>query len=642
MTSVPRRFKASQAPPEAETGDLPPKGEGEEATPQQRARDALVLPERVVPVPRYLLRYWHGLLSPPELMLAIGVRQAAFLPKETAESVKTTPLRLSAVGRWAGFTPARASDLLNKSSNPYLGWFFQRQAGAAARGPAPRGVESRFEVQIGIPLSPVHQQILHRLAADQYIIWHARNPQGSAAQFLSHLEQRVGGAAFLDGLVEPGEPGPEPESPARQSLARQPLAQLLSRWFGQLSPEERYLCQALEARIVQPKNSAVLTHYFVDRWLPELSSLEAVLLMLCRARLRGEEPVGQLHFADVYAFARFARVDNRTAKKMIAALAQGQGALANFIRAETTARGVTLAVQRQDPIHPADLPRYQAALHLLAGGEPLEALPGARPGRTAKSKYTPARYALEIDDGDLHNVDTRSALTIDPDDISLPDPLQTIVSLPAKPDHLSSHNVDNGPANHAAQKDKMLSPGSQKTDPLIGLESVSRKNRESSKQPLLNPTTSDAPEITGVVVVNDWDITRILQLAGLSSHADAQKMLAVIQARNEAGEQFIARLIWAYERKTTSEKQGIDFPELYAVRHYRESPPSAYLQLAQQPPDALADGMAFYGSLREDQRQLLKPAWQRGMAGLIEELCAALYEQADADQALEEDPVSEG
>lgn len=595
---------------------------------ERRARDALVLPERVVPVPRYLLRYWHGLLSPPELMLTIGVRQAAFLPRETAESVKTTPLRLSAVGRWAGFTPARASDLLNKDSNPYLGWFFQRQAGAAARG-----VEARFEVQIGIPLAPAHQQILHRLVADQYIIWHAHNPQGSAAQFLAHLEQRVGGAAFLDGLAEPG--AASEKSLARQGLARQSLAQLLQRWFGPLSPEERYLCQALEARIVQPKNSAVLTHYFIDRWLPELSSLEAVLLMLCRMRLRGEEPVGWLHFADIYAFARFARIDNRTAKKMIAALGQGQGALANFIQAHTTPSGLTLAVQREDPIHPADLPRYQAALHLLAGGESLEALPGARPDRAVKRKYTPARYALEIDDP-LQNVDTDPAFHINQDSISLFPSLQTVDPEPANTDHHPLHNVDTELADLDPPPGKMLTPASQKAEPLTGFESVSRKNGEISKQPLLN----HAPEPESVVVVNDWDITKILQLCGLSTHADAQKMLAAIQAQDGVGEQFIARLIWAYERKTTSEKQGIDFPELYAVRHYRESPPAGYLQLAQQPPDALADGMAFYGSLREDQRQLLKPAWQRGMAGLVEELCAGLYEEEGTAQ--EEDLAAEG
>jgi hypothetical protein len=72
----------------------------------------VVQPDKMVPIPKYLLRYWYGKVSASEVMLVIGVRQASFLPKVSAETNVLRKVSFNQAGRWAGLSKQRISRLL--------------------------------------------------------------------------------------------------------------------------------------------------------------------------------------------------------------------------------------------------------------------------------------------------------------------------------------------------------------------------------------------------------------------------------------------------------------------------------------------------------------------------------------------------
>ncbi len=537
----------------------------------------VVQPDKMVPIPKYLLRYWYGKVSASEVMLVIGVRQASFLPKVSAETNVLRKVSFNQAGRWAGLSKQRISRLL-QNKNKYLDRFFH---------PATKsGGEGQYQVRIRIPLAPEHLAALESLIRDECIPWRAEHPGASAKAFVDHLAEAAPDAAFLNQLASVLDPDQVPDAEG--------LSDLLQPYFPNLTPEEKYWCLKYEDQIIQPGRNVVFTHYFINNWLPEMTSQEALSLLVLRSFCSYKKVTDEMVIASIPDAAQLLKMDRKTFKKMLEQIAAGDSMLANFTRPSQGDWPATgpfyFEVAMYDPINPV---KHDAISR-------------------HKQKFTPARHLPgKMLTQEWENVDGA------PEKGLLPDPSDR-------------KNVDGSAEKSLPSAGKMFTPSVDSVDPLIKTESRISESIYTNQE---QPQRIASPQQV-VVVVNDWDISKILEFAGLSKNQNALKVIREIQQNSLHGEYFIARLIYAYERASVGEGRGIKAPELYTLQHYQETPSQIYLRLARRSPGELLDAYedGFMSRLPEDERVILSTACKRGMQALIDNLAPEYY----ADERTEE------
>lgn len=575
------------------------------------ARERIIDPKPVIPVAKYILRHWYRWANPTEIMLIIGVRQASFLPKEAISTFKTLNLSLHSVERWVGFSTPMISRVLN-NKNEYLSWWFARQEKTGNLGQ-----RDKFTVRVSCPLAPHHMYSLLRLVNHQIEPWKTKNKQGGIRQFGEYLQDMIRKTSVLDEVYE------NDGCPKVEGIYLS-FFDMVSPHFAQATDGDRRYCEEFEATITHPLDTFVISHYFVDYWQPKFSSLESLLIHLCRDKVYTKGTMGTVHFKNAVAFGKFLRVDTRTAKTLLSKIQNADSYLAHFLQVanNTDNDGFDLLVNMEEPIFPDHYSEYERLTQILlldhestaTANLPISKGSCHKNRRLEKSRAGDAAPTCKELTVDLQRVNGSAANSSRLDDKELMVPSQT---------------VNASLANSSRLDDKELTAAPQTVNALIK-DSESNSFESNPKNP--QPQSTEKPESVDVVV-NDWNISLILEMAGLSRNKEAAILLNAARQNPQIGIRFIAWIIWSYERKSLEKGKGIDYPEQYTLRHYTERPSREYIKLANEHPLDFLDAMTGfdYGSLR-DYHKILKSLKERGFVSLLESLADEFPEEEETQE----------
>jgi len=592
------------------------------------ARNIVISPKPVIPNPKYLLQHWYGYgwLSAPEVALVVGIRQAAFLPKESPRKTKETEISLRHVETWCGFSFARISTMLDKADESYLSWFFKRLTHH-------RRKQNSFSVRIDVPLALHHLIAIENAIQHYYNRWQKANSQQDAMSFLLYFEKQIPDEHKLMAFYQ------EQNGKGQRPPEYYNTVDILKKYFQRLSIEAVAFCENFEAKIIRPDDTFVISHYYAKNWLSELNSLEAITIQYLRLKVYSKKTIGQLTFATLKDFANELKIDERTARRIMNDSLNPQKPISKFLKItrDEVSRAVKVEVAMIDPIHPKDMEWYESLVEALLNGVPvdeLETRPDEKEKKTGnrKRKYADAKIKSN---GQAQNVNSSTANCLQPDRILLSDELQIVYRLSAKGLQANGkkltgepQEVNREPANSLQPDSKLLTDEPQNVDTLIKSES------ESFNTPFFNSQQQPLEGQVVAVVVNGWNLTKILAWGGTLSSRYAQRLLEQARGDPTTGEKFIAKWIWAYERKAVNlEGRGIQSPEWYALKRWQEPSPAVYMDIAQMHPCDFYDeyfSTNGYGGLYSNPaiRQIEKNLREKGFTSVLKELIAE-YEADD-------------
>ena len=240
-------------------------------------RSILTQPDRVVAVPKYLLR-WLPLVGPDAFWLVIAFRQARFLHTTSTNRQKAFTARAEEIYRWCGMSRATFWRSIDR---PELAWFVERlpQTGWGMDAETGRVKQNpnRYRIQVDIPITPMDAEALRKFLLEHDF---ENDPVAALAQAAD---------AHLTDLIE--FPPPRPTTDQKQ-LA--PKAQTVEEVVLNLLPEgslfeaeQQRNVQALAAqlseKILRPLENFQLSWYFLEEWLPVLGAGPAALVALLRS-----------------------------------------------------------------------------------------------------------------------------------------------------------------------------------------------------------------------------------------------------------------------------------------------------------------------------------------------------------------------
>lgn len=317
----------------------------------QRAYDAVVRPNAIVPIPRYFMDYWLPLLGTSRSWLAIAFRQVAFVSRSGNHEV---PVRttLRKLGRWCGLSHVRVHQVLK---NPgHLNWFVRNPHGDLSERTVPRSEPTKFMVRADIPLTPEDQARLSLWLADRAPI--------DDSDWVDAIEAAI---EARDRKLPKNLPLPE------VSLTIQQIVYAQRGDETPLPPSLDEACTELHSRWVQPERVTLATHYFIVRWLPDLSPGLGWLILHLRSRsyLQEDRQVGQVWIAGGWkGLAQSIGVSRKSLSRWVNSDTANQF----FRRREdtedpTNRRNILLLVRMSEPIHSQDEEKY----HQLLKGQDL-------------------------------------------------------------------------------------------------------------------------------------------------------------------------------------------------------------------------------------------------------------------------------
>ena len=311
-----------------------------------RAYDAVVRPNAILPIPRYFTEEWLPLLGTSRAWLVLAFRQVAFVSRSSSEEVlvRTT---LRKLGRWCGLTHVRIHQVLKDPE--FLNWFVRSPLGELSDRQSPRSQPTSYMVRSDIPLTPQDQARLS-LWFDQ------RSPSDDKDWILA-----LGEAIEAKKLTLP-EDTPLPN----ESMTIQQLVYAQRGDHTPLPPSIDEACTELHARWIQPDFVTLVTHYFLVRWLPDLSPGLGWLIVLLRSRAyqQKDDLIGQVWVHGGWgSIANSLGVSRRSLTRWISS---SDAHLFFRQRADvqdpTDRRNLLLAVRLSEPIHPVDQDTYQRKL----------------------------------------------------------------------------------------------------------------------------------------------------------------------------------------------------------------------------------------------------------------------------------------
>lgn len=241
-------------------------------------------PERVFVVPRYYLR-WIPYLGVELAWLPIGFRQAAFLNGVRFEAGQVFEAPARSIARWSGVS---LRTFWRRVSDPLLRWFIEAMEDEPSRrwwerDGRPRRAPSRWRVVMSMPLTPGDQESLKR--------WLHRklNAGYDRITILGHALE-----APLEELI----PRLERLIPVNLADKAVSVQDVVLEVFGQedsaagLPTEE--LAESLALRLVNPSSVLLVTHYFVEKWLPILGLGPGWLVTLLRSECYCDRKTGEV------------------------------------------------------------------------------------------------------------------------------------------------------------------------------------------------------------------------------------------------------------------------------------------------------------------------------------------------------------
>jgi hypothetical protein len=239
-------------------------------------RSLLSRPDRVVAVPKYLLR-WLPMIGTDAFWMVIAFRQARFLNTIPAHRHKAFTARAEEIYRSCGMSRAT---FWRNIDRPELGWFIERlpQTGWGLNAETGRAKQNpnRYRFQVDIPLTPMDANDLRKFLLHRNF---KANPVEAVVAALD--------APLSDILVYPS-PKPSNEQKAqvpRPQTVEDVIADLLTdiNVKGDILAQVRELSIRLGEKILRPLENFQLSWYFLEEWLPRLGSGPAALVALMRS-----------------------------------------------------------------------------------------------------------------------------------------------------------------------------------------------------------------------------------------------------------------------------------------------------------------------------------------------------------------------
>ena len=490
----------------------------------QRAYDAVVRPNAILPIPKYFMDHWLPLLGTSRAWVTLSFRQVAFVSRSgnLEVPVRTT---LRKLGRWCGLSHVRVHQVLK---NPgHLTWFVRNLEGDLAERRTPRSEPPTYMVRSDIPLTPKDQARL--------TLWLEERSPIDDLDWVHALEEAI---EARESDLPKDHPLPE------ISLTVQQMVYAQRGDDTPLPPSLDEACTELHSRWVQPERVTLATHYFMVRWLPDLSPGLGWLVLYLRSRtyLQEDLQVGQVWVSGGW-------------KGIAAALGVSRKSLSRWLRSDTAKlffkrrenaedltnrRNILLYVRMSEPIHPNDQERYESLLK----GQDLTS-------------------PISLDRQDLTRLSTEQG--------------QSLTSCGKRSTDLSRNLTDPGQELPiGAQNLTTDAPKLNKIGTNLNALSPSKYTSKIKLQELIQPpaTNTQTDQATHFVVdvKFEWDIDQMLLRSGVGKGRREKLLMSPLVEKFA----FVGWMLFAL----TIPK--IEYPTLFALKRVGEGmPPDAYMKLAQ-------------------------------------------------------------
>ena len=517
----------------------------------QRAYDAVVRPNAILPIPRYFLAHWLPLLGTSRSWLALAFRQVAFVSRSSGKEVpiQTT---LRQLGRWCGLTHVRVHQVLKDPE--LLTWFVRNPQGSLSDHVGARSQPDTYWVRADIPLTPKDQARLS--------LWlQKRNP----------LDEQDWVATLQEAVQARELSLPPNHSLPTKSLTIQALVQQLRGMDLPLPPSLDEACTELHARWVQPDRVTLVTHYFIRQWLPDLSPGLGWLIVALRSRAyqQNEAPIGHVWISG--GWTQLAK-DLSVSRKSLTRWSQSPIAGLFFERQADShdpvdRRNQLITIRLSEPIHPKDSQRYQT---LLEGQN------------STNIEHHAGQYLTS------HPLQQGQDLT---------NPIQApgqILTSPLHPSTETGHNLTLPGQNLTPAGHSLTSAGTEfnKRETVLNINGTEftalkpLKTDSNVQNKLIQdyPPASNQPKQNQVVVpITVQELTMLLQQSGIPAHLQKE----ILQSSPEQHCAYFAWLLFAFTA------ESIHSPALFAAKRYREeTPPTAFLALLRTPFLQMMDWLA--------------------------------------------------
>jgi hypothetical protein len=490
-----------------------------------RAYDSIVRPNAILPIPRYFIENWLPLLGASRAWLVLSFRQVAFI-SQNSEGEIPVHTTLRKLGHWCGLSHVRIHQVLKEPG--YLNWFVRNPDGDLSQRSSPRSQPSTFMVRADIPLTPQDQSRLS--------LWFEERSPADDQEWIHALEE----APAAKKLTLPKD-RPLPQV----SLTIQQLVYTLRGKDSPLPPGIDQACTELHARWVQPDRVTLATHYFLVRWLPDLSPGLGWLITLLRSRAyhQKDEFIGQVWIKGGWRkVAESLGVSRRSLTRWVSSTHANLFFQRRVDEQDPTdRRNMLLAVRLSEPIHPTDQDEYQIKLE---GQSLTSPIPIDSQILTTSSASQGQSLTSCGDPSTEHGKDLTS----------------NGQEFPSQPQNLTregtSFNKHETKLN--SLKDSFKS-------------SYQELNQDMDIQ---LETVSEIENNNVVVEINQWQIAEVCSRAGVGKRMRRDILESSIHRQTS----FIAWILFALSIPT------IQYPVLFAYKRNQEtSPPESFNQLAQMP-----------------------------------------------------------
>jgi hypothetical protein len=490
-----------------------------------RAYDAVVRPNAILPIPRYFLEEWLPLLGTSRSWLVLAFRQVAFVSRSSYDEVPVhTTLRK--LRRWCGLTHVRIHQVLKDPG--YLTWFVRNPQGDLADRKSPRSQPTTYLVRSDMPLTP-HDQA--RLS-----LWLEERSPSDDQEWIQALSEAIAAKEMIL---------PEDVSLPQGSMTIQQLVYAQRGVDTPLPPSIDEACTELHARWIQPDFVTLVTHYFLVRWLPNLSPGLGWLIVLLRSRAyqQRDDAIGQVWVHGGWgSIADTLGVSRRSLTRWVSSddshlFFQKRSDIQDPI----DRRNLLVVVRLSEPIHPQDQKAYQDKLDSQSLTSPI-------PVNGQFLTSSPSEDGHSLTSCGETSTDHGNSLT------------STGQNLPDQRKYLTSKGTD-------LNKDRTEL---NNLNDLLRL-SPERSNKKTT-QPLERPFELQGKEV--VVPEDQWQLEKIVIGTGVGEKIRKTFLNATELEKNA----FMGWLLFALS------VSSIHYPVLFAHKRNSEGPPpDSFLQLAQMP-----------------------------------------------------------
>lgn len=615
---------------------------------EQRAYDAIVKDYKVLKVPDYFIDEWVPLLDAAEGWVVLSFRQLAFVAR-SKDPVGTMPAKatLRSLARWSGLTFQHVGKVLKRAK--YLNWFVRRQDGAPlGEHPGRRSQSPTYLVRIEVPLTPADQARL-----ETYLRAHLPNNDEEWLQLL-HRAISARKTDLSDDVVLPEEPK------TIDDMVRE-----LRDPAEQLPNELEIACVELHNRWVTT-NFRQVTHYFIKRYLPQLTPSLGFLIVWARKHAQREDndyPTGELRISGWNDMAEAVGVAPYSVSRWLSDKGSyplsrlfftdiyeeqsGEGEIddieEDLILVSGTLVRVSSSAVIADPLYLGDRVKFSAIREVGSNTQAvlvarkIQSTQESRVEDTVKKEglLLQVRISEPIHPDDMERYD-RLRSSLDPQshirgttksdkDFPESDVIQTKddCSETESDDLVSEIDIKSAESDSLLTKgdidptetDKTRTDSDALIHPLKDSLKIHSENDFHKQQlqehshPLKSPEQHH-PREAAVVVSSYWDISKILT-EGAIRKVDRKP----IETRwSELQQSFVAWLLWSLATET------IESPVLHTVSRIKDGnpPPEGFLDLAQVPSDKI------WSWLRGDPRDIPDQYYET----------VQLLRQQEADQAL--------